>query len=90
MTLPYFELFRSVFESQYIGETALAALIICIIAIIFLMFMNVSKEAILLIPLPIFIALGTMANSAWIAVVAYIIAGVYFANILLSLGNRDK
>lgn len=90
MALVYFELMREFFESTYVGDTILAALLVIMIAIIFLLFMGVAKDVIFLVPLPIFIALGAMANAAWLSVIAYILAGVYFANIILPLLNRDK
>lgn len=90
MSLLYFDLVREFFESQYIGGTALAVLIAIIIVIIFLLLMNAGKDAIFLIPLPIFISLGLIADAEWLSVIAYILAGVYFANVVLALFNRDK
>lgn len=90
MALLYFELMRQFFESQFVGDTALAVLIVVMIVIIFLMLMGTAKDVIFLVPLPIFISLGLMANSTWLAVIAYILAGIYFANIVLAIFNRDK
>ena len=90
MSLPILDIGRSVFESQYIGSTTLAALLLVVIFMIFMLFMDMQKDAVLLIPLPVFIAVGELAESQWLSVVAYIIAGVYFANIVLSIVNRDR
>ena len=80
------DLFKDFFVSNT-GSPVLAALLVILIAMILLMMLNVTKEALILIPLPIFLSLGAMANSTWLSVVAYILAGMYFATIMLSFSK---
>ena len=85
-----FDFIREFIELQFVGSTALAVLIACAIAIVFLLLMGAPKEAIFLVPLPMFIALGILADSAWLSVIAYILAGVYLSKIILAIGKEDK
>jgi hypothetical protein len=90
MSFDFIDLIKDFFEVQFVGETTLAILIVIMVLVIFLMLMNVSKEVIFLVPLPVFISIGYMANVVWLSTIAYILAGIYFANIILALFNRDK
>ena len=85
-----FDFIREFIESQFVGSTALAVLIACAIAIVFLLIMGAGKEVIFLVPLPMFISLGILADSAWLSVIAYILAGVYLSKIILAIGKEDK
>lgn len=80
-----FDFIREFIEVQFVGSTALAVLIACMIAIIFLLIMGASKDVLFLVPLPMFVALGVLADSAWLSVIAYILAGVYLAKIIMEI-----
>ena len=88
MSFLFLEGIKSFFTS-YLGSMQLVALIVFIVIILLLLLINPPKDAILLIPLPILVALGSMGLKTF-SVIAYIIAGFYFSRIILAIYDNSR
>jgi hypothetical protein len=75
------------FLSQTTGSIILASLIMIILVIILLAMIDAPKDLVLLVPLPMLISFGSLGLGMY-SVIAYIIAGIFFADIILSLVRR--
>ena len=89
--IEFLDIPRQLIETEFLGTTELAAVLVLVLAVVALIMTDARKEAIALVPLPIAVVLAEVITGLlWVKVTIYILMGVWLGVMVMTMMQSDK